>query len=258
MGADRELHDEGDAAARTRRSTRRRRSRRSRPPTTPRSRPRTRRSTARRSKTVQRLMLTQAAAFHTMIASNQNVAPKNLHGRRLDPHRRPAIRRRVLRLGRRRHRQRPNATRGGGPDVPRRLCLMRFLTPILSLVARPARDLRDHLRDRVRPARRRRRDPGRQARRPHLRGAAGARRRRAQASSASTSRCRCSSRSGSRRRSRATSARRRAAARSARRSSERIVPVARARARRRCWSRCRSRRCSPSAPCAGGNASSRP
>ena len=31
-------------------------------------------------KAVQRLMLTQAAAFHTMIASNQNVAPKNLQG----------------------------------------------------------------------------------------------------------------------------------------------------------------------------------
>jgi ABC-type transport system substrate-binding protein len=29
---------------------------------------------------VQRLMLTQAAAFHTMLASNQNVAPKNLMG----------------------------------------------------------------------------------------------------------------------------------------------------------------------------------
>ena len=31
-------------------------------------------------KAVQRLMLTQAAAFHTMIAANQNVAPKRLQG----------------------------------------------------------------------------------------------------------------------------------------------------------------------------------
>ncbi len=31
-------------------------------------------------KAVQRLMLTQAAAFHTMMANNQNVAPKNLMG----------------------------------------------------------------------------------------------------------------------------------------------------------------------------------
>ena len=31
-------------------------------------------------KAIQRLMLTQAAAFHTMMANNQNVAPKNLMG----------------------------------------------------------------------------------------------------------------------------------------------------------------------------------
>jgi len=31
-------------------------------------------------KTIQRLMLSQAAVFHTMMASNQNVAPQNLQG----------------------------------------------------------------------------------------------------------------------------------------------------------------------------------
>ena len=31
-------------------------------------------------KTIQRLMLSQAAVYHTMIANNQNVAPQNLQG----------------------------------------------------------------------------------------------------------------------------------------------------------------------------------
>ena len=79
MGADRQLHDEGDAAQE--------------PAEVPEAgdpRPRGRlqhrvlaENEAQYSsalKSVQRLMLTQAAAFHTMIASNQNVAPKNLLG----------------------------------------------------------------------------------------------------------------------------------------------------------------------------------
>ena len=31
-------------------------------------------------KTIQRLMLSEAAVFHTMIAANQNIAPQNLPG----------------------------------------------------------------------------------------------------------------------------------------------------------------------------------
>ena len=67
-------------------------------------------------KSVQRLMLTQAAAFHTMIAVEPERRPEEPPGRRLDAHRRPAIRRCLLRLGR--QPQRPIGRRRGSPRSP--------------------------------------------------------------------------------------------------------------------------------------------
>ena len=80
MGADRQLHDEGDAAQEPAEVPEGRRFPASRPPTTLAFSPANEAQYALALKTIQRLMLSQAAVFHTMMASNQNVAPQNLLG----------------------------------------------------------------------------------------------------------------------------------------------------------------------------------
>ena len=114
---------------------------------------------------------------------------------------------------------------------------MRFITPIFSLIAVLLAISGDHVRDRLRPAGRRGRDPGRQARRPHDRGAAtgsstpdaqGARSRQA-----APRPVRDLAREGGPGRFRAPGGRRLGRARGA----EADRALARARAARRCWSR---------------------
>ncbi len=105
---------------------------RSRLPTTPHSRPKNEAQYSASLKAVQRLMLTAGGGVPHDDRLEPERGTEEPAGRRLDADRRPAIRWCVPRLvtqagSNERH-------DGGGLDVPHRLPLMRFLTPVLSLI----------------------------------------------------------------------------------------------------------------------------